>query len=239
MPDPQEISRRTLIKSAGCGVGLAATTRGVAAGAEPASDASRRQPIAWQNADFYDDQGAFRADQAKAAVLELCAYHHYPVFPGLADGLWVWDYNIGQFATLGLAAYIFVNNVSDRYMMLDLFLLPGQMVPEHWHVAAEGNPAKLEGWLVRWGISHIVGVGEANLSATTMVPDCHWGGKTTARHEIVGTAGTFVPLAKVESPHWQLGGPEGAIVTEVANVHTNSGVRHSDPVLNANFLASL
>jgi hypothetical protein len=40
----------------------------------------------------------------------------------------------------------------------------------------------------------------------------------------------------VLSPHWQLAGPEGAIITEVANVHTNSGVRHSDPALNAFFL---
>jgi D-lyxose ketol-isomerase len=52
---------------------------------------------------------------------------------------------------MGLAAYVFVNNEEDRYMMLDLFLLPNQMLPEHWHVAAEGNPAKMEGWLVRWG----------------------------------------------------------------------------------------
>ena len=64
----------------------------------------------------------------------------------------------GQYATLGLAAYIFVNNEEDRYMMLEIFLLPGQMLPEHWHVEDEKNPAKREGWLVRWGSSHIVGI---------------------------------------------------------------------------------
>src|ERR1019366_259855 len=31
-------------------------------------------------------------------------------------------------------------------------------------------------------------------------------------------------------------GPEGAIVTEVANVHTGPGVRHLDPAINKNFL---
>ena len=32
--------------------------------------------------------------------------------------------------------------------------------------------------------------------------------------------------------------PEGAIITEVANVHTNSAVRHSDPEMNRYFLES-
>ena len=30
--------------------------------------------------------------------------------------------------------------------------------------------------------------------------------------------------------------PEGAIITEVANVHTNPAVRHSDDAINKNFL---
>ena len=50
--------------------------------------------------------------------------------------------------------------------------------------------------------------------------------------------GQTVKLAKVESRHWQFAGPEGAIVTEVANVHTNSGVRHTDKVANDFFLNS-
>jgi hypothetical protein len=45
-----------------------------------------------------------------------------------------------------------------------------------------------------------------------------------------------VPLAKVGTRHWQYAGPEGAIITEVANVHTNSAVRHTDPAMNKYFL---
>ena len=120
--------------------------------------------------------------------------------------------------------------------MLDIFLLPGQMLPEHWHVEAEGNPAKMEGWLVRWGLSHIVGIGEPNLTSDVRIPAYH--APVTTRHAIAATPGTFVPLAETGSRHWQYGGPEGAIVTEVANVHTNSGVRHTDPVLNKHFLSS-
>jgi len=33
-----------------------------------------------------------------------------------------------------------------------------------------------------------------------------------------------------------IAGPEGAIITEVANVHTDNAVRHSDRAINDNFL---
>ena len=62
------------------------------------------------------------------------------------------------------------------------------------------------------------------------------GGEATVKHEVVAGPGDFVPLARVESRHWQLAGPEGAIVTEVANVHTDSAVRHSDQAIDDNFL---
>lgn len=229
------ISRRSLIKTAGCTAGLAATGAcGLADGAS--SDAKDKTLIRFKNADFYDADGKFLEDKGKAAVLSLCKYHGYPVFPGFAENLWVSDYGVGEFTTLGLAAYLFVNNVEDRYMMLDIFSLPGQMLPEHWHVEGEGNPVKREGWLVRWGMTHVVGIGEPNLSDAVVIPKCHWNGKATTEHEVVANPGMFVPLAKVGTRHWQLAGPEGAIVTEVANVHTNSAVRHTDPVCNKYFL---
>jgi D-lyxose ketol-isomerase len=192
--------------------------------------------IKFANKQFYDAAGNFVEDKAKDAVLALCKHHGYPVFPGLRENLWVSDYGAGQFAKMGLAAYVFVNNEKDRYMLLDMFLLPNQMLPEHWHVAGEGNPPKLEGWLVRWGLSHIVGVGEPNLGKEIVVPKCHWGGKASTKHSVAAKPGMFVPLADAESRHWQFGGPEGAIITEVANVHTNSAVRHSDPAINRRFL---
>lgn len=49
-------------------------------------------------------------------------------------------------------------------MLIDIFLLPGQMLGEHMHFAAEGNPAKMEGWLVRYGKSYIVRIAEDNMS---------------------------------------------------------------------------
>ncbi len=212
---------------------------GTALGAEPAPTSRRRRrrpSIDFENKVFYDADGKFDEEKAKDAILDLCRYHRYPIFPGLREGLWVSDYGVGQFTKCGLAAHLFVNNERDLYMMFDVFLLPNQMLPEHWHVEGGGNPVKCEGWLVRWGLSHIVGIGEPNLSPEVVVPECHNGGKVTTQHEVIAKPGTFVPLAKPLTPHWQFAGPKGAIFTEVANVHTGEAVRHTDPVMNRHFL---
>jgi hypothetical protein len=225
-----------MLKTAGSAAGLAAVGAAGVAGA--AEKCTREKPcIDFKNEQFYT-KGKFDVEKGNQAVVTLCKYHGYPIFPGFTDNLWVSDYGLGKFMEVGLAAYMFHNHEEDRYMLMDLFLMPGQMLPEHWHLEGEGNPAKREGWLVRWGLSHIVGIGEPNLSEEVVVPKSHWGGKVLTKHEKVATPGTFVPLAEVESRHWQLAGPEGAIITEVANVHTNSAVRHSDPVMNEFFLNS-
>ncbi|MHC4406897.1 MAG: cupin domain-containing protein [Planctomycetota bacterium] len=237
MSEAKTIDRRNLLKAAGAAAGIAALGAGASAHAA-AGRPKRKSALSFKNEDFYGADGEFLEEKGKDAIIALCRHHGYHLFRGFRKGLWVSDYGKGQFVTMGLAAYFFVNNVEDRYMMLDLFLLPNQMLPEHWHVEGEDNPVKLEGWLVRWGLSHIVGIGEPNLSPEVVVPKCHWEGKVTTKHEVIAKPGTFVKLAKVQSPHWQFGGPEGCIVTEVANVHTGSAVRHSDPEINKFFLES-
>jgi hypothetical protein len=230
------MDRRELLQTAGSIAGLAAVAAiARTADAAPKTDAGKPK-IRFTDEDLAGPDGKFDVEKAKDAIEALCKYHGYPIFPGFRDGLWISDYGCNQFTKVGLAAYMFVNNVEDRYMMMDIFLLPNQMLPEHWHLAGEGNPAKLEGWLVRWGVSHIVGIGEPNLSPEVVVPKVHWDGKVLTKHASIATPGTFVKLSQVESRHWQFAGPEGAIITEVANVHTNSAVRHSDPKLNEFFL---
>ena len=235
------ISRRAVLGGAAVGAGAAAlgiTKVGCVAG-KPSSQA--RPSIKFKNADFYDKDGKFDVKKGKDAVIALMRYHGY----SLADvidkdrgSLWVSDYATGQFTKLGLAARMWKNNEKDRYMLMDLFLLPGQMLPEHWHLADKGNPAKLEGWLIRHGLSHVVGEGEPNLSKDIVIPACHDGGKVTVKHAVVAKPGDFVPLNRVEAHHWQFGGPEGAVITEVANVHTDSGVRHQDKAMNDYFLGN-
>jgi len=202
----------------------------------PCSCFSEKPECSFENADFYDQDGKFVEDKAKDAYIALMEYHGYPVFKGIKDKLWVSDYGTGEFAKLGLGAVMFVNQEKDHYMLQDIYLLPNQMLPEHWHLKTDAQPAKLEGWLIRHGQSHVVGIGENNLGKDVVIPKCHMGGTATTMHEVVCNAGDFAELAQVESRHWQFAGPEGAILSEVANVHDNSGVRHSDKAINDNFL---
>jgi len=227
------MDRRTSMKAVATGVGA------LALGAVERAEAGLfGKKLKFRNAEFYKGDGTFDEGKAKDAVLKLCAYHGFPVFPELREKLWVSDYATGQFTKLGLAACMYMNNEEDRYMLMDLFLLPGQMLPEHWHLDGDGNPAKREGWLIRCGKSYVVGEGDDNLGdfPQIVIPKCHMDGTVTTKHVAEATPGVFVPLAKVETRHWQYAGPEGAIITEVANVHTNSAVRHSDKAMNDYFL---
>lgn len=193
-----------------------------------------KKELKFTNEQFYDTEGNFLEEKAKDALIEMLEYHNYPIFDGLREKIWLTDYNKGDYANLGLASVMFVNNEKDQYMLMDIFLLPGQMLGEHMHYEAEGNPAKMEGWLVRHGKSYIAGMGENNRDQfpQVVVPKTHWDGKVTANRIFEANEGDFDSLAIVESAHWQMAGPEGAVITEVGNVHTNAGVRRSDPDMN-------
>lgn len=199
----------------------------------------REQPsLSFDNRSFYTQDGKFNEEAAKDAVITLMNYHHYPVTDKTRSQIWVSDYGTGNYAQLGLACIGYANRLDDGYMLQDLFLLPGQMLPEHWHEKINEYPAKLEGWLVRNGKSYIVGIGENNLAdyPEIKVPACHENGTTTVFHAIPATSGDFVPLKEVLSHHWQFAGKEGAIISEVANGHINEAVRHLDKKINAHFL---
>jgi len=196
-----------------------------------------KDSLVFSNEAFYTD-GKFNVEAGKDAILRLMKYYNYPVTERTREQLWVSDYGTGRFTELGLAAIMYVNNETDRYMLQDLFMLPNQMLPEHWHEKPSGElPAKMEGWLVRNGLSYIVGEGEDNISQfpAVKVPACHTGG-VTVKNVVKTLPGEFVPLGRMYAHHWQFAGPEGAIVTEVANVHSNEAVRHQVPSINNFFL---
>ena len=197
------------------------------------SDASS---ISFDNSYFYGPDGKFLPDKAKDAYIAVMKFHGYPEYAKIREKLWVSDYGLGKFAEVGLGCVMWVNNEKDHYMLMDIYLLPNQMLPEHWHIAGETNPAKREGWLVRYGLSHVVGEGEANLGADVKVPKIHMGGQASVKHEVVAKPGDFVPLNREGAHHWQFAGPQGAIITEAANVHTGPAVRHADKAMNENFL---
>ncbi len=185
-------------------------------------------PIEFDNATFYDADGTFLPDVAKDAYITLMKYHGYPVYPDVKDKLWVSDYGTGQFTKLGLGANMYVNNEKERYMSMDLFLLPSQMLPEHYHLSTDKNPVKMEGWVVRHGVSYVYGEGEPTEPMKAVIPQCHMQGTATVHHEVMLSPGEFAALNRPTARHWQFGGPKGAIITETATVHDDTGVRHSD-----------
>lgn len=238
----KKMDRRAWLKTGtAAGAGMLAASCGPDGGMTTADTKCGKDPssIKIANKEFYTD-GAFDVEKGKDAIVALMQYHGYPMYPETRENLWVSDYGTGQFTKLGLAARMWINNESDRYMLMDLFLMPGQMLPEHWHLDPKGAlPEKHEGWLVRHGLSYIVGEGPDNLAKFPVtIPACHCGGKAKTKHVVKAGPGMFVPLKNPEkSPrHWQFGGPEGAIITEVANVHSNPDVRHSDKAINDSFL---
>ncbi len=100
-----------------------------------------------ENADFYKADGSFDADRAKAAYYALMEHHGYPIPEFLrGDDFWTLDFALGQFDEVGMAGILWINNQEHDYLGHEIYLLPGQMIPEHWHVATGEGRAKVEGW---------------------------------------------------------------------------------------------
>ena len=218
--------------------GACATVLGIGGGLLLAGDAlaapraNRRTvaPAALDNADFYAAQGKFKPEAAKEAYFRFLEAAQYPIPERLRKEIWVSDFGLGHFTEAGLAGMFWVNNQKDNYTSLDFYLLPGQMIPEHWHVPlpAEKVPVKMESWHVRWGSTYTYGEGEPTEKLGVKIPECEKK-FITVRHEKVLKLGEMTGITRPEEKHWQQAGPEGAIVTETSTFHSGAAVRFTDP----------
>lgn len=223
MNSEQKTTRRSLLKLAGATAGLAAIGGAAAEGAE-----SCCKVPCFKNDDFHDTDGKFDLEKGKDAVMAMLKYHGYPIFDGLREDLWVSDYGLGRFAEVGLAAYIFMNQQEACYLQLDIYLLPNQMLPEHYHLETPIAKPKMEGWLCRHGRSYVYGEGEKTEKMHAKIPSYQKKG-VTVFHETIIDPGQCAHLNRPTARHWQFAGPEGAILTEVGTFHDGDGVRHTDP----------
>ena len=217
-------SRRSILRSAGL---LGAS---VVAGSplSRAAEGEQKAGLSFRNEDFYGADGKFDEAKAKDAIVKLMEYHKYPVFPDAKEKLWVSDYGLGQFTKLGLAARMFINEQEGCYMVMDIYLLPNQMLPEHWHEKTDKAPAKREGWVCRNGLSYVYGEGEPTKDIHAVIPEFEKS-SVMVFHETILTPGQSTNLVRATSRHWQFAGPEGVILTESATFHDNNAVHHSDP----------
>jgi D-lyxose ketol-isomerase len=230
MENPIRIGRRAACATVfGIGGSLLMTGGAVA---QRRRTPAAQPPLSFKNSDFYDAQGKFNVEAAKEAYFTLMKAAGYPISENLRKNIFVTDYGLGQFTVLGLAAMFWVNDKKWNYTSTEVFLLPNQMIPEHWHVPleAEGVATKMESWCVRWGQTFTYGEGEPTPQISVKVPESE-AKYVTVRHEVPLKVGEVTGVTKPGEKHWQLAGPQGCILTETSTYHAGAAVKFANPAI--------
>lgn len=186
----------------------------------------------YENARFYNADGSFNEAAAKEAYVELFRFHRYTLAEVVDDPrFWMLDFGLGDFANVGMGGIFWVNDKEHGYFGHDIYLLPGQMIPEHGHFEGEGKPAKHEYWQVRNGSIYNFGQGGSKddkfpieLPKSQLEANAITAFKCTELKAGTGEKSEAV-LDKLGNYHFMIAGPEGAIVTEYASYHSGDGLR--------------
>jgi hypothetical protein len=197
---------------------------------------------------YYPDQ-ALDADKVKQAYFDLMEKFHYPIPDILkTDNFWVCDFAQGDILSLGMGGIFWINEKGEYkssgagkydgefkdqsfgYLLHDIYLLPGQTLPEHHHIGGpEGFRPKMESWQVRYGEVYFHGEykhGDEILISEAPEEMRPWGYNQDwfkSKYVIKRDAKTnqMYTLHDAESYHGQRAGKDGAIVTEVATYHNH------------------
>jgi len=197
--------------------------------AEAACSSAKRALKKPVNKDFYTADGKFDVAAAKRAFYDMMTFYHYPICDRLrGEDLWTLDFGLGKFSEVGMAGIFWINNLEHDYFGHEIYLLPGQMIPEHQHCKTEKAAAKMEGWHVRHGWVYVYGEGTPTPGVDARIPPTHKK-CAVARTEKILRPGECACLSKPEEKHWMHAGPEGAIVSEYATYHDGAGLRFSHP----------
>ncbi len=181
---------------------------------------------------FYKD-GKFDKVAAKQAYLDMLARFGVPVSDNLRENMWVEDFGLGEFPAVGMGGIFWAQE--DKYGVFghEIYLLPNQMLIEHYHLAvpAKNLPAKYECWMARNGVSYCFGEeGEdASKFPNVKIPESQK--KFVTVNKIAPACakkGNVVWLNRIEARHFQIAGPEGAVVTEFGSFHSGEGVKFTN-----------
>lgn len=183
--------------------------------------------------DFFYKDGVFQQEKAFEAYYEMFAEMNYSLADSLRSNkdFWVSDFGLGDFARVGMGGIFFFNDKEYRYFGHDIYLLPGQMIPEHRHEAAEDMPAKHESWQVRHGsIYNFSEGGEKTPQVLAMLPPSQLEADAIHCYNFkYMRVGDQDHLSRLGAPHFMMAGSEGAIVTEYACYHSMDGLHFSNP----------
>lgn len=186
----------------------------------------------FRNADFYDADGKFNEARAKAAYCTLMEHYGYPIYDNVRKNIFVADFGLGRFTEVGLGGVLWVDEKEGSYASIEVFLLPDQMIPEHWHVPLKDQNIgpKRESWIVRYGSTFTYGEGEPTKKPAVKVHPCQ-AKYVTTRHETALRPGEVTGIKRALEKHWQQAGPGGCILTEVSTYHAGGAVRYTDPTI--------
>jgi len=195
----------------------------------------------YDNSRFYNADGSFNEDTAKAAYAEMFRFHNYSLADVVNDErFWVAEFGLGDFANVGMGGIFWYNDKEHGYFGHEIYLLPFQMIPEHAHVPAEDKPAKHEYWQVRNGSIFNFGEGGSKddplpvqLPKSQLDANAITAFKCVELTATTGLGKGEAVLNRLGAFHFMMGGADGAIVTEYASYHSGEGLRFQNPKASA------
>ncbi len=198
--------------------------------------------------EFYAD-GALSAETVKQAYFEMFERFNYPVADVLkTDEFWVCDFNQGDVLALGMGGIFWMNEQGEYksagagnykgafkgdhfgYLMHEIYLLPGQTLPEHAHLGGpEGHAPKMEAWQVRYGDVRFYGEhkhGDEMEISELAKEERPWGyGEDWFKSKYIthrdSKKNIMYKLEDPEAWHGIVAGKDGAIITEGATYHNH------------------
>ena len=180
----------------------------------------------YTNADFYKN-GEFQQEVAMEAMKDMFKFYDVPFTKLMEKDMWVTDFGLGDFENLGMGGIFWINDPEFKYFAHAIYLLPGQMIPEHAHFKTANHLAKHESWMVEKGwVYNFSEIGDTTPNPPA-IPEKH--GPIRSKNFTVQQVGDVLRLKKIESWHFMMAGPEGAIVDEWASYHDNDGLRFTNP----------
>jgi len=222
------LSRRSLLIGTAAATGAALAARAGTA-AEPAASTSHAAAIkTYKSADFYGPDGKFLVEKAREAYYDMFRRFQYPISDKLHKEMWILDFGLDDFAHVGMAGIFWLNRQDYNYFGHEIYLLPGQMIPEHCHLATAKGAAKMESWQPRRGMIYTFGEGEPTPQFLDKIPASQRD-LVKSRHCQPLGIDELGDLNRLTAWHFMVAGPEGALVTEYGTFHDMDGLRFSNP----------
>lgn len=224
-PTSDRLNRRSLLAGAATvAAGAALAQSGTAE--EPASGAGEAKT--YTSAEFYGADGTFLIDKAREAYYDMFRRFHYPISETLKKEMWILEFGLGDFSRVGMAGIFWLNREDYNYFGHEIFLLPGQMIPEHCHLKTAKGAPKMESWQPRRGMIYTFGEGDATPDLLDKIPPSQ---RDLVKSQCGASLGIdeIGHLNRLTAWHFMVAGPEGALVTEYGTFHDMDGLRFSNP----------